>query len=219
MTPPGNLAEAFALAFRNALQARASEARVEWSCASGRTHAVKGNAQDRENSLMADAFRSLGFTFNRGGQGGRENRRIFSYEWNQKDIVAVDGLDDMWDRACWRGRYHYEIVCELENRISEFDLTMRGMLDLRSHLYAGIFVTDDPDPDVGEATWNRQSSRHLRLSGWMPPRGATTDYPWSFSDGEQLLAILIRESYPEVSRALYWTASDNCWSDAKRISF
>lgn len=49
------------------------------------------------------------------------------------------------DNDCWHGLYRTTLALELENDIQEFELTMRGLLDVRAELHCGVFFAKSLD--------------------------------------------------------------------------
>ncbi len=184
----------FTNAFRAALPSEPGPDLVaRWGSRGQRTQLLKGAAHSRTGSILHRTFQDLGYKY---GDGGAN--RLFAYEWNQKDIVAVDGLGEPWDKACWRGRYRYDIVCEVENDLPELEMTMRGMLDLRARLSVGIFFASESDPTIGEGTWSRGHSDLRPFSSWIPPSGASDEFPWIFARGDEMLIVLLSKQRPEI---------------------
>lgn len=200
----------FTESFQLALKTAPTMAAPDWSTAGNRTKILKRTGRDRSGSVLNVAFEDLGYHFMDGGN----HERIFSYEWNQKDVVAVDGLGEVWARACWLGRYRYDIVGEVENNLAEFDMTIRGMFDVRARLSFGIFFAESNDPSVGPGLWHPDRSDTIPLSEWRSPDGGTEDLPWRFADGDELLVLIMSVARPELLRARSFTYGDLGWGPA-----
>jgi hypothetical protein len=205
MTEPDVLTLKFLDTFRSALATVPTG--LPWSRASERTRALKGSGRSRDGSVLHRTFKALGY-----GRDFDLNERVFGYEWNGKDMVAVNGLEVPWNKACWRGRYRYDMVCEVENQLKEFEMTMRGMFDIRARLSVGIFFAVRPDPDIGEALWNRGSADLRPLSSWSPPAGGRKDiFPWQFSEGDEVLVVVLSEKGPEILVTRQWRYEVERW--------
>lgn len=144
--------------------------------------------------MLHRTFTDLGYHYG----DHSEHECVFAYEWFAKDVVAVQGVRSAWAGACWRGRYVNQIVCELENSIAEFEMTMRGLFDVRARLYVGIFFGGSDDPLVGEKLWNPKCADPTRpMSAWSPPSPGE-EFPWSFAQGDEVLTIVLSDSRPSI---------------------
>lgn len=187
------------------LGVRRSELASNWREKRSRTAALKGSGAQRGGSPLAEVFERHGFRHNK--MNSKQDARVYAFEWFGKDLVAVDGLGESWDRACWLGRYRVDAVVELENDLREFDLTMRGLLDVRARLYVGIFFAETADPLIGEALWAGESRPSRRISQWSPTVDAA-----QFSDGEELLAVVLSGGEPVLLGSYAWQFSRRGWS-------
>lgn len=188
-----------------------------WQEKSIRTHLLKGDAvrkgpvRKRQDSVLYKTLIGLGYN------QGNEAIRFFEFEWFRKDLMALDCRGQMQRHAAWRGNYTIDVVCEVENDLAEFMLTVRGMLDLRARLYVGIFFSNDPDPEIGEFLWNpAEPGLKTRMSEWSPPKNEEWGIIGAISEGTELLLIIVDVCEPVmIRRAECWVIRDCEWQRAE----
>ena len=182
-----------------------------------RTHIMKGDACWRRlkrskspTYVLRTVLKSLGYEKYSHRQPGQ--RRIYAHEWRRFDLLAIDAPEN-WDGDCWKGRFRTSLCLELENDIQKFELTMRGMLDLRASLHCGVFYAPEnyelrlDKLPIGVAHANVKNGARQPLAEWKPPwnRGQ-----WSVPviGNEQLLAIFLSGEEPRVIGARCYRPAD-----------
>jgi hypothetical protein len=156
------------------------------------------------------------FGYRRHGANGA-NPRVFFHERHGLDLVAVDCAEN-WDQDCWKGEYRTTLALEVENRIQEFAMTMRGLLDARATLHCGIFYVPAKfedrlgDTEVGMAAHKKDAITTQRLDDYVPPWRNSGHWAVVPSGDEQLLAVFLAENEPRVVGARCYRSGGETWS-------
>lgn len=174
----------------------------DWRVGGGmRTHIMKGNAIRRRraatpNYVLRDVLEAGGYE--RWEPRRRDLRRVYFPERHTLDVVAID-CPSNWDDDCHRGQYRTTLAIELENDLREFEMTMRGLLDVRASLSCGIFYArDGREPrEVGVAHAHDPGPQWAPLDAWRPS-WFNKGWPVPPLPGERQLAIFLSELEPRV---------------------
>lgn len=189
--------------------------RTRWPNRSYRTHIMLGKAIRRaepatQKSVISDTLQKLGF---RRYERGVSGKFIWAPEWRQIDALGVECAGN-WDRDCWRGHYRVILGVEVENDFNEFELTMRGLVDLRLHIGVGVFYLS-PNEGGAKEDWSEvrvtggpPGSEALSLADWKPPWEREH---WNVVVEKEvsLVAIFLDSSKPGWIGHRIWTATGN----------
>ncbi|MCC7382251.1 MAG: hypothetical protein IT384_10500 [Deltaproteobacteria bacterium] len=167
---------------------------------------MKGAGSVREGSVLQRVFMALGYV----NDMKAKSARVFAYEWNQRDVIAarLPDAEQCWAEACWNGVWTYDVVCEVENNLAEFAMTMRTMFDVRARLSVGIFFATEVDPVV---RCGRSDER--KVSSYSPPTGGSAVFPFAFCGGDEVLILVLNEKRPELLGVQHHLcAPDGTWT-------
>ncbi len=193
-------------AIRFSLDSFAKEGEIDtnrWTSRSYRTHIMLGKAIRRaesatEKSVIGQAMQRLGFARYRRGKPG--SKLIWAPEWRHIDALGVECAGN-WDRDCWNGHYRQILGVEVENDFNEFELTMRGLLDLRLQLGVGVFYLP-PSEESAKVDWRKVNvsggppgSEKQLLADWKPP-WERDHFPVVVGENVSLVAIFLDRTQP-----------------------
>ncbi len=206
-------------AIRGSLQSFVKEGEIDptrWRIRSYRTHKMLGKAirnaeRATQESVISKALERLGFARYR--RGVAEKELIWAPEWRQIDALGVECAGN-WDRDCWNGHYRLILGVEVENDFNEFELTMRGLLDLRLQLGVGIFYLS-PNEGGAKGDWSEVSvaggppgSETQLLADWTPP-WEREHFQVVVEENVNLVAIFLDWNKPDWIGHRIWTATGN----------
>jgi hypothetical protein len=172
---------------------------------------MKDIEHGRDKALLTEVFKE--FNYQRYNKGCRNDTRYYiEYEMYKKDLIAINCLSKPWGIATWLGEYEIDMVCEVENNISEFKMTVRGMFDIRSQAYAGIFFAENDDPDIC-AGKSKGDEGPCKFTQWVP----MTEYGNERLPEKTELAIIIVSSInpAEINRVKTWKIQKGNWVETE----
>ena len=203
-------------ALKVALTSRAPEIDYErWRRTWGyRTHVMLGRAirggpeRGTDVHVLGEAMRLLDYAPH-SRRGTLQQKRIYAKEWYRLDLVAAEA-ETNWHADCWRGRYRLTLTLalEVENDIREFELTMRGLLDVRVPLGVGIFYATRDDLDGIEVGVGSKGVPLVRLETWTPPWAREAPWQVRVEPGTTLAVVFLDAKWPRVIGAKTWVAHD-----------
>lgn len=145
----------------------------------------------RMDCILTNVFGALQY-------GYPDGKDLILYEMNRIDIIAATGSAEKWRQSALQAKYTYDIALEVENSLHEFQMTIRGLFDVRATKYISIFFTNESIEEDIEIPIYSMSSKSIRLSDWKPAL-ILKDAGINFIPNiNSLLIIFLSETSPKI---------------------